>query len=63
MIYQIHHQNTKNPSETVFLAQREISDRGEMAMLINEVMDTVVLPEGWQWMVCNEHSEYFKEGV
>ncbi|KKL56475.1 hypothetical protein LCGC14_2245030 [marine sediment metagenome] len=64
MIYQIHHQSKKD-GNTEFIAQSDdiIEDNEEAQQKFRQwSLDVGIehpLPEGYQWLVCNERSEHF----
>jgi len=55
-LLQIHHQFEDH---TVMVAQNTISNNAEMRAWEKEVAEDHPLPEGAQWMICNEKSKYF----
>lgn len=57
-LYQIHHQNKKDFT-TEFVAQNSICCHKHMDEWWKEVAKDHPLPEGYQWLVCNEDSEHF----
>ena len=64
MLHQIHHQW---PDHTEMVAQKDLSgDFSETREWVKEIKASHPLPQGAQWMMCNEKSEFFvwarKEG-
>jgi len=59
MLYQLHHQNKKDTSKTEFCSQREIQNTDEMNAWLKETREEFPVPKGFQWLCCNEDSEYF----
>jgi hypothetical protein len=59
MLYQLHHQNKVDTSKTEFCSQREIHTTEEMGKWVEEVREAFPVPDGFQWLCCNEDSEYF----
>lgn len=57
-LFQIHHQDKKDFSSEM-VAQKEIANKEEMDKWCEEIAQIHPLPEGFQWMVCNENSEHF----
>lgn len=61
-LVQLHHQPLKNGSsegDTIFCAQRNIYNHDEMFEFFEETKADFPLPEGYQWMACNQDSKYF----
>lgn len=58
---QLHHQSISNPRETRFIAQKEIRP-SEVNEWLRDVNSRHPLPEGWQWMICDEKYEGFARG-
>lgn len=56
MLYQLHWQFD---DRTEMRAQNVINSQAEMKLWWNEVAEEHPLPEGAQWMVCNEKSRHF----
>lgn len=56
MLLQLHHQ-FKDHNE--FCSQKEINSDEERRGWIKETQVNYPLPDGAQWLVCNEKSEYF----
>lgn len=63
MLYQIHHQNKKDRSKTEFLAQSDIENEEQYKKFVRETQEKFPLPEGFDWLFCNEKSEYFIKTV
>lgn len=61
-LFQIHHQD-KTGSSSEMVSQREISSEAEMKEWEKEVAESHPLPDGKQWMVCNEESKHFVMAV
>lgn len=59
MIYQLHHQSKKDCKNTIKIAQSEINTNKEMVDWWRKVSAKHPLPEGFQWLMCNEKSLYF----
>ena len=57
-LFQLHHQNKKDYS-TEFIAQASICCEKHMNLWWKQVVNDHPLPEGYQWMICNEESEHF----
>ena len=57
MLYQLHHQSKEETTEMV--AQNEINNQDEMLAWQKDVAIRHPLPEGCQWLVCNEKSRHF----
>lgn len=58
MLYQIHHQDRKDFSSEM-VGQKEISSQEEMREWQKEIAENHPLPDGKQWLICNENSKYF----
>ena len=58
-LFQLHHQNKKNPKETIFVAQNAICCSKHMNLWWEQVAQDHPLSEGYEWMICNEESEHF----
>lgn len=56
MLLQLHHQFDDHVE---LCSQREINSNKEYDEWIEETKKNYPLPINAQWMVCNEHSEYF----
>lgn len=56
-LIQLHHQFKDGHTE--MMAQRDIQNSREMRAFSDELMVAHPLPEGAQWLVCNEKSKYF----
>lgn len=61
MLYQLHWQFKDGTTE--MRAQKEINTEAEMRSWQKGVAERHPLPEGAQWMVCNEKSEHFVMAV
>ena len=57
MLYQVHHQNKADRSITEMVLQIDKEDYNKDT--INVVQKSHPLPEGWDWLICNEESEHF----
>ena len=57
-LYQLHHQDKKNGS-CEMVAQNEICTQEEMKVWQKDVAERHPLPEGKQWLICNEKSRHF----
>ena len=57
-LYQLHHQN-KQDYTTEFIAQNSICCHKHMDEWWKQVAEEHPLPDGHQWLVCGEDSEYF----
>lgn len=55
-LYQLHWQF---PDRTEMVAQAKICSKEQMDDWIKETKENCPLPEGAQWLVCNEASEHF----
>lgn len=63
MRYQLFYQDRKDDQKVEFLGQIEVITTGEYRKQLMDMMDeNHPPPEGKQFMVCNEKSEYFIEG-
>jgi hypothetical protein len=64
-LFQLHHQSKKDFS-TKMISQSEIYCQAQMNDWWKETAKEHPLPEGFQWLICNEDSEHFvkcaKEG-
>jgi len=64
MLYQIHHQSLKT-GETIFCVQHNLPDsdgikkRDFLKQTVDEAWEKWPPPEGYQFMVCTEKSQYF----
>jgi len=56
-LLQLHWQYKNGTSE--MRTQREISSIEELLLFVRETQNGHPLPEGAQWLACNEKSEYF----
>jgi len=56
-LFQLHHQYKDGKTE--FVAQSEIRNLEEMKFWHDDVAERHPLPDGCQWMICNEKSKYF----
>jgi hypothetical protein len=59
MIYQLHHQNIEDRHKTEFCSQKDIQSNEELQEWCNDVQKEFPLPKGFDWLLCNEKSEYF----
>lgn len=66
MVYQIHRQRIDNNRITEMVAQGEppepFNDASSGDFFRDWLADVATrheLPDGWQWMICDEDSEYF----
>lgn len=63
MRYQIHHQSKKEGNTEMIAQSDDIVDGEEAQQKFREwsldVGKRHPLPEGYQWLVCNENSEHF----
>jgi len=59
MLVQLQHQNIKT-GETGFVAQKDIDSNDEMQKFFDDVSARHKLPEGHQWLACNENAPEFK---
>lgn len=57
-LYQIHHQDKKDFS-CEMVSQNEINTHEEMQEWQKDVAESHPLPEGKQWLICNEKSRHF----
>ena len=57
MLLQLHHQFKYGTTQ--MCSQREINSSKENEEWIEETKKSHPLPEGAEWMACNEQSEYF----
>ena len=57
-LYQLHHQN-KQDYTTEFIAQNSICCHKHMDEWWKQVAEEHPLPDGRQWLVCDEDSQYF----
>ncbi|MCJ7482611.1 MAG: hypothetical protein MUO31_06565 [Thermodesulfovibrionales bacterium] len=63
MRYQLHHQpkDYNRSGETIFISQsEEITSAATYDKWLADNRKANPLPEGYQWLVCNEKSEYFE---
>jgi len=57
-LFQLHHQNKKDFT-TQFVAQSSICCSKHMDEWFKQVAKDHPLPDGFQWLVCNERSKHF----
>jgi hypothetical protein len=57
MLQQLHYQFKDGHTE--FIAQNDITNHDEFRTWLEDVNQNHPLPDGAQWLVCNEDSEYF----
>ncbi len=57
MIYQMHHQFKDGKTE--FRSQREFTNYFELRMWVAKTKEEHSLPDGAEWVVCNENSRHF----
>lgn len=70
MLIQLHHQlSSPTIRESKLIAQIEIPEEAsalEYRTLVHNMIDECSkrypVPKGYQWMICNEKSEYFVKG-
>lgn len=58
-LVQLHHQNRKDRSDTIMVAQREIKNPEEMREFVEDVKISHPLPEDCDWLVVEESSPLF----
>ena len=58
MLYQLHFED-KIDHALEFIAQAKINSPVEMKLWCKQVQKDHPLPEGYQWMICNEDSSLF----
>jgi len=61
-LFQLHHQSKADGSTTI-VAQSEIRNSEEMKIWQKDVAGRHPLPEGTQWLICNEKSRHFVMGA
>jgi len=59
MLIQIHHQSKVDRSRTEFCSQREINNNEEMRNFHKDTAIRYPLPDDFDWLLCNEGSEFF----
>jgi hypothetical protein len=67
MLFQIHHQDKKDQNKTEMIIQFEIQGKEDQDGYSRDILKSNFewakahhpLPEGMQWMVCNEKSSLF----
>lgn len=59
---QIHFQKLSDPMRTKFVEQHVCHGDEDLAAWLNDVRERVKLPEGMQWLVCNQDYEGFVKG-
>lgn len=59
MLYQLHHQNKANRGKTEFCSQKEIQNITDFEEWLTDVQQSFPIPKGFDWLCCNEKSEYF----
>lgn len=57
-VFQLHHQNKKDRSNTIFCAQKVIQNQQEMKEWNKDVTQRFPLPKGFEWLCCNLKSRY-----
>ena len=57
-LFQLHHQSKKDFSSEM-VSQSEIYCQEQMNIFWKETAKEHPLPEGFQWLICNEDSEHF----
>lgn len=57
-LFQLHHQS-KADGSTEMMAQSEIRNNKEMVAWQKDVAGRHPLPDGFQWLICNEKSRHF----
>ena len=67
MLYQLHHQSKEDTTVTEMVAQEESEEGTWWNEKVREwwksIAEKYPLPEGFQWLMCNEKSEYFTNAV
>lgn len=60
-LFQLHRQNSADPSQTQLVAQFELTADGRLPEEFNTVLARQhdALPEGWALMLCDDSSEHF----
>ena len=58
-LIQIHHQNKIDRNKTVFLAQVEGDNDKQIKDWIKDVQTRFPCPDGYEYMLCFEASQYF----
>lgn len=59
MLWQLHHQNRRNLKEHEMVAQSDLKSIEDRNKFIEDTKRNHPLPEGYQWLMCNEKSEHF----
>ena len=59
MRYQMHHQSKKDSSLELIAQSEDLEDKDKIDAWCKEITQNNPLPEGFQWLMCNEKSEHF----